>query len=463
MSTRFSGAESASTEPAPKAVLPPPGAVRRTVIGATIGNILEWYDYFVYGTLAGLVIPQLFFPGTDRLVGMIAGFSTFFVGFAARPIGAMIFGHIGDSKGRKNSLLISLLVMAGSSTLIGFLPTYAQIGWFAPLLLVLLRFCQGIGVGGEWGGAVVLSAESSPKRRRGLVTALVEVAAPVATLLAVSAVSLSSGISLGNFAGSSLTAGWRWPFYASILIAGVAMYLRFRIHESPEFLSRAAERKSAANEGKRSHPPIVELFKTQPAEVILATLLRAAENSSYYIFTTFAIPLGVLYAGLQEQTIYNTITIASAVCIPFLVFSGWLSDKIGRTRVYAGSAVLMIVLVIAFFLMMQSGINVVVVGAFVFSLVPWALHYGSQPALILESFSTGHRYSGASIGYQLASPLWGGLSPLIATLLAAVNVWLVAVYLIVLCIITIAATLYLRVLVRRKGILGVPAPLTPLE
>jgi MFS transporter, MHS family, shikimate and dehydroshikimate transport protein len=429
---------------------------RKAVIGSMVGNILEWYDYFVYGTLAGLVIPHLFFPETDTFVGMIAGFSTFFVGFLARPLGGIIFGHIGDSRGRKSSLILSLLVMAGASLLIGFLPTYEQVGWWAPALLVLLRFVQGIGVGGEWGGAVILSAESSPKKRRGFVTALVETAAPVATLLAVFSVSVSSNLSGANFNGSDLTAGWRWPFYASVLIALVAFYLRRKVDESPEFLAALEERKAlgTTKNAPKERIPLVRLFKTQGTEVALAALLRAAENSSYYIFTTFAIPLGVLYANLAEQTLYDTITIASALCIPFLVFSGWLSDKIGRTRVYVGSAVLMIVLTVAFFLTLQSGVTTLIIVGFAMSLIPWALHYGAQPALILESFKTDQRYSGASLGYQIGSPVWGGLSPLIATLLAAINVWLVAVYLVVLCLITIGATLYLRATVKRKGVLG---------
>ena len=416
-----------------------PRKVKDAVVGATVGNILEWYDYFVYGTLAGLVFPALFFPDASPLIGTISAFATFFVGFLARPLGGIIFGHFGDKYGRRNTLLASLLTMCVSSLAIGLMPTFSQIGIWAPVLLVVARFFQGIGVGGEWGGAVILASEWAPNSRRGLVTSFVEVAAPAATLLAVGAVGASSALSGEAFGDSDLTAGWRWPFYMSVFIAMVGLYLRSRVEESPEFEEAKATREAT----QETHSPLRSLLRRQWREVILCTMLRAAENSSYYIFTTFSIPLAIMFVGLGEQTILNCIAIASAVCIPFLLFAGHLSDRIGRTRVYVGSAAFVAIAAVGFFATLQFGNEALIIIAFCGSLIPWALHYGAQPALIIESFGVLQRYSGASIGYQVASPLWGGLSPLIATLLIQVSMWLVAGYLAVLCALTIAATLLL--------------------
>jgi MFS transporter, MHS family, shikimate and dehydroshikimate transport protein len=424
-----------------------PREVKSAVLGATVGNILEWYDYFVYGTLAGLVFPALFFPDVDPLVGTIASFSTFFVGFLSRPLGGIIFGHFGDKYGRKNTLLASLLTMCVASLAIGLMPTFAQIGIWAPIFLVVFRFMQGIGVGGEWGGAVVLAAEWAPKTRRGLVTSFVEIAAPVATLLAVGTVSASSALSGDNFGGISWASGWRWPFYASVIIAVIGLYLRLRVKESPEF----EEAKAIHRDDPEAATPLRSLLRHQWREVLLCVSLRAAENSSYYIFTTFAIPLAVLFVGLGEQTILNAVAIASAVCIPFLLYSGHLSDRLGRARVYMGSAAFVAVATIAFFTTLQFGTEEIIFLAFCGSLIPWAVHYGAQPALILESFGVLQRYSGASIGYQTGSPLWGGLAPLIATVLVQVSMWLVAGYLVLLCVLTIIATLIL-VKIRAKDI-----------
>ncbi|WP_157625803.1 MFS transporter [Mycobacterium sp. 155] len=432
-----------------------PRQIKRAVLGAAVGNILEWYDYFVYGTLAGLVFPTLFFPEADRLTGTVASFATFFVGFLARPIGALIFGHFGDKHGRKNTLLVSLLIMCGGSLAIGLLPTYNHVGIWAPILLVVFRFVQGVGVGGEWGGAVTLAAEWAPNNRRGLVTSFVELAAPIATLIAVAAVSVSSALSGENFDASNWTAGWRWPFYASIVIAVIGFYLRMKVDESPEFLAAKETQAKDVAKGAEAKTPLIVLLRTQWREVILCAMLRAAENSSYYIFTTFAVPLAVLYVGMKEQTILNTITIASAVSIPVLLYAGHLSDRLGRAKVYMGSAVFMMFATIVFFGVLQWGGSAIIIAAFCLSLVPWAAHYGAQPALILESFNTLQRYSGASLGYQIASPLWGGLSPLIATLLLSISVWLVAGYLIALCIMTIVATAILvRVVKRSFGVAG---------
>jgi MFS transporter, MHS family, shikimate and dehydroshikimate transport protein len=414
-----------------------PAAVKRAVIGATVGNILEWYDYFVYGTLAGLVFPALFFPDADPFVGTIASFATFFVGFLSRPLGGIIFGHFGDKYGRKNTLLASLLTMCVGSLAIGLMPTYNVIGIWAPVILVIARFIQGVGVGGEWGGAVILAAEWAPNSRRGLVTSFVEIAAPVATLLAVGAVAASSALSGPTFDDTSLLAGWRWPFYVSVLIAIVGFYLRTKVDESPEF--EAA--KAARNESKEAKSPLRSLMRKQWREVLLCTGVRAAENSSYYIFATFSIPLAIMFVGLAEQTILNALAVASAVSIPFLLYAGHLSDKVGRTRVYVASAAFVAISTVGFFAVLQFGNEALIIVAFCGSLIPWALHYGAQPALIIESFGVLQRYSGASIGYQVASPLWGGLSPLIATLLAKVSPWLVAGYLVVLCGVTIAATI----------------------
>ncbi|MFC9549931.1 MFS transporter [Rhodococcus sp. NPDC056960] len=424
-----------------------PRKVKTAVVGATVGNILEWYDYFVYGTLAGLVFPALFFPDVDPFIGTVASFSTFFVGFLARPLGGIIFGHFGDKYGRKNTLLASLLTMCAGSLAIGLMPTFDQIGLWAPVLLVVARFVQGIGVGGEWGGAVILASEWAPKTRRGLVTSFVEIAAPVATLLAVGAVSLSASISGDTFDDTGLTAGWRWPFYISVLIAVVGFYLRSKVDESPEF----EEAKATRGDTKEANSPLRSLMRKQWREVLLCTALRAAENSSYYIFATFSIPLAIMYVGLAEQTILNALAVASGICIPFMLYAGHLSDRIGRTKVYVGSAAFMALATIGFFATLQFGSEALIIVAFSGSLIPWALHYGAQPALIIESFGVLQRYSGASIGYQVASPLWGGLSPLIATLLVQINPWLVAAYLVVLCGLTIVATLLL-VRVRAKAL-----------
>ena len=381
------------------------------ILGAsTIGTAIEWYDFFLYGFLAATVFPKLFFPELDPVAGTIAAFTTNFVGFLARPIGGAFFGWFGDRVGRKSTLIATLLLMGIATALMGLLPGYAQIGLAAPLLLSILRFLQGAGVGGEWGGSVLLSMEFGDDRRRGFWTSWPQTGVPVGLALSALAVLAFQALFPGT---AFFTIGWRIPFLLSAVLIIVGLYIRLRILETPAF-------RRVKQEGRVSHIPVLEVFRHYWREIILSALLRSAEQAPFYIFTTFLLAYGVKVLKLSTNLLYAGLVITAIISFVMMPTYSAISDRVGRKRWYMIGCVLMAAFAFPYFFLLQTKMSVIVVIAIVLSISffhDWL--YGPQAALISERFGTSLRYSGASLGYQLASITAGGPAPIIATYLVA--------------------------------------------
>ena len=385
--------------------------LRKAVIASTIGTAIEWYDFFLYGTAAGLVFGKLFFPNQDVLTGTLLSFGTYFIGFAARPIGAAIFGHYGDRIGRKATLIATLMFMGLATFFIAFVPTYASIGIWGAVLLTVLRAFQGIGVGGEWGGSILMSMEwSRTHGQRGLVASWPQFGVPCGLLLSTLAVGVFSAWSGDQFA----VWGWRIPFALSIILVGIGLWIRLGILETPVF-------QKLLDSNKIEKAPILEVIKKQPKEIILSALLRMSEQAPFYIFTAFVFSYTVGTLKMSRDFILAAVMVAACVSFITIPLSGHISDRIGRKKMYMIGVVLMGLFGFLYFGMLGTVIPSVVFIAIVLSLIPHDIQYGPQAALIAESFTPRLRYSGASLGYQLASLIAGGPSPIIAT-------WLFATY-----------------------------------
>jgi metabolite-proton symporter len=430
------------------------GQVRRALLAGTVGTSIEWYDFFLYGTAAALVFPELFFPKSSHYAGALASFAIYAVGFAARPVGAAIFGHWGDRIGRKATLISTLLLMGIASVLIGVMPTYNSIGIWAPALLVVLRLLQGIGVGGEWGGSVTLSMEWGNPRRRGLIASLPQAGVPIGLLLSTGAVTLCSHLTGNGFD----TWGWRIPFLASVLLIGIGLWVRMGVLESPLF-AREVEAKRVERQ------PIVEVIKRNPREIVLSALLRMSEQMPFYIFTVFVLEYATEDLGFKKTFATNGVMVAAALALVLVPLFGHLSDKFGRKRVYITGAVLTFAWAIPYFALLNTKQPGLVFAAIALSLIPHNMQYGPQAALIAESFPTRLRYSGAGIGYQLASVVAGGPAPLMAVyLLHTFNSTLpIALYIMAGAVVTVIATVLLpepgRAAVAREFEEGAEAPI----
>jgi len=384
--------------------------LRKAVIASTIGTAIEWYDFFLYGTAAGLVFGKLYFPNQDPLSATLLAFGTYFIGFIGRPIGAAIFGHYGDRIGRKATLIATLLCMGLATFAIAFVPTYASIGIWGAVLLTVLRMIQGIGVGGEWGGSVLLAMEwSRTHNQRGLVASWPQFGVPCGLLLANLAVlAFSAWVSGDDF----LTWGWRIPFALSIVLVGVGLWIRLGIMETPVF-------QAVLDKEKTEKAPVLEVIKRQPRQIILSALLRMSEQAPFYIFTAFIFAYAVGTLHMSRNLILGAVMVAACVSFVTIPLSGHISDKIGRRNMYLIGVVLMGLFGFLYFGMVDTAIPSAVFIAIVISLIPHDIQYGPQAALIAESFTPRLRYSGASLGYQLASLIAGGPAPLIATALFA--------------------------------------------
>ncbi len=407
--------------------------LRKAVIASTIGTAIEWYDFFLYGTAAGLVFGKLFFPNSDPLSATLLAFGTYFIGFVGRPIGAAIFGHYGDRIGRKATLIATLLCMGLATFAIAFVPTYSSIGIWGGILLTVLRMIQGIGVGGEWGGSVLLAMEwSRTHNERGLMSSWPQFGVPCGLLLSTLAVTVFSSLAPDDF----LTWGWRVPFAISIVLVGIGMWIRLGIMETPVF-------QEVLKNNKVEKAPVLEVIKQQPKEIILSALLRLSEQAPFYIFTAFVFAYAVGTLKMDRNFILTAVMGAACVSFFTIPISGYLSDRIGRKNMYLIGVVTMGLFGFLYFGMIDSGAPYLVFIAIVLSLIPHDMQYGPQAALIAEAFTPRVRYSGASLGYQLASLIAGGPAPLIATsLFAAYHTGTaVAIYIAICAVISFIATL----------------------
>ncbi|WP_081769047.1 MFS transporter [Herbaspirillum sp. RV1423] len=383
--------------------------LRRTVVTSLIGQVLEWYDFFLYGTAAALVFGKLFFPiGADPLLGTIAAFGGFAVGFVARPIGGILCGHIGDRYGRKSVLLITLLVMGLATLCMGLLPTYEQIGIAAPILLVGLRVLQGLAAGGEWSGSILMINESAPAHRRGFFSAFSPAGACLGFVLSSGAFLAVQSLPVDDF----MRYGWRIPFLFSVILVIVGFYIRARVPESADF-ARISERKAQVK------APILQVLRNNPGQVLKVFGLRFGEGGASYLFFAFSLTYGK-FIGLSNSLVLTGLTISMLLLIPSSLFFGHLSDRIGRKPVYIAGALGMTLIAFPFFWMLNSGATVWVMTALILanSVVLGALE-GTQPAYMCELFDTRVRFSGLGLGRELSSVLGGGLSPVIAASLLA--------------------------------------------
>src|SRR5215213_5154444 len=414
-----------------------PGRLRRVVAASMIGTTIEWYDFFLYGSAAALVFNKLFFPSFDPFVGTLLAFATYAVGFVARPLGGIVFGHYGDRIGRKRLLMLSLILMGVATVLIGLLPTYGRIGIWAPAGLILLRLVQGFAVGGEWGGAVLMAAEHGDSARRGFWASWPQAGVAAGSLLSAGVLALMAGIqSEADF----IAWGWRVPFILSVVLVVVGWYIRNRVSESPMF---EAELDEAAIPPKL---PALDVIRERPLAILLGSGLRVGENISYYILTVFSLPYLVDVAAETRSTALDALLIAASVQFFAIPLLARLSDRIGRRPVYALGAFGLAAFIFLFFGMLSSGEPTTIVAAIVIGLVLHSAMYGPQAAFITELFPTRIRYSGVSIAYQLTSIVAGSLAPIIALWLygkydSAVTV---AIYVGIACVISGLSALLAR-------------------
>jgi metabolite-proton symporter len=406
--------------------------LRRAVIASTIGTAIEWYDFFLYSTVTGLVFAKLFFPHSDPWVGTLEAFAIYAVGFAARPVGAAIFGHYGDRIGRKSTLIATLMLMGIATFAVALVPTYESIGVWGAVILTVLRFIQGVGVGGEWGGSVLMSMEwARTDRSRGFIASWPQFGVPCGLFLANLAVLAFSQMSGEQF----LSWGWRIPFALSLILVGVGLYIRLGILETPVFSKLVAERKI-------ERAPMLAVIQQYPKEILLSALARMSEQAPFYVFTAFVFSYGTGTLHVSRDFLLTAVLAASMLSFVSIPFFGHLSDRIGRKNMYMIGAAVTGVFGFIYFGMLDTGSMPIIFLAIILSLIPHDMQYGPQAALIAESFTGRLRYSGSSLGYQLASVIAGGPAPLIAA-------WLfgtyhspvpIAIYIAVCAVITLLAT-----------------------
>jgi MFS family permease len=406
--------------------------LRRAVIASTVGTTIEWYDFLLYGTVTALVFGKLFFPKSDPVVGVLEAFSVFFIGFVGRPIGAFIFGHWGDRIGRKATLIVTLLVTGIATVAVGLVPGYDRIGIWGAILLTTIRLVQGIGVGGEWGGSVLLAMEwAHTNKNRGFLSAWPQFGAPAGLFLANCAVLFFSWYSGDQF----LVWGWRIPFFLSAIMVAVGLWIRLGIMETPVF-------RRILDEERTERVPVLEVWKRQPKQIILTALLRLPEQAPGYIVGAWIFTYATGVLGFSRDFVLLGVISQTILGFIWVVFAGHFSDYIGRKNMYMLGAAFMGVFGFVYIAMLNTGVPWIVFAAIAISLLPVMTQYGPEAALIAESFTPRLRYSGTSIGYQLASVIAGGPSPFIATWLFATygSAWPIAIYIAICAVIGIVAT-----------------------
>jgi MFS family permease len=406
--------------------------LRRAVIASTVGTAIEWYDFFLYSTVTGLVFAKLFFPHSDPWVGTLEAFGIYAVGFVARPIGAAIFGHYGDRIGRKSTLIATLLLMGLATAAVAIVPTYASVGIWGAVILTILRFIQGVGVGGEWGGSVLMSMEwARTNHSRGLIASWPQFGVPCGLFLANLAVLALSQMSGEQF----LSWGWRIPFALSLILVGVGLYIRLGILETPVFAKLLAERKV-------ERTPMLTVIKEHPKEIALSAFARMAEQAPFYIFTAFVFSYGIETLHVSRNFLLTAVLTASVLSFVSIPVFGHVSDLIGRKNMYMLGAITTGIFGFIYFALLHTGSEPVIFFAIILSLIPHDMMYGPQAALIAESFTGRLRYSGSSLGYQLASIIAGGPAPLIATWLFGTfhSATAIAGYIAICAVISLVAT-----------------------
>lgn len=406
--------------------------LRRALIASTIGTLIEWYDFLLYGTVSALIFGKLFFPHSSPIIGVLEAFSVFFIGFVGRPIGAAIFGHWGDRIGRKATLIATLLVTGISTVAVGLVPTYASIGIWGAVVLTVIRLVQGIGVGGEWGGSVLLAMEwARTTKNRGFLTSWPQFGAPAGLFLANLAVLFFSWLSGDQF----VTWGWRIPFFISIVMVGIGLWIRLGILETPVF-------QRVVDEERVMRVPVLEVLKRQPKQVILSALLRMPEQAPGYIVGAFIFTYGTTVLGVSRDFLLVAVLVQCALGFMWVVCAGSLSDRVGRKNMFMIGCVFVAVYGFIYFALLDTKVPALIFIAVALSLLPIMTCYGPEAALIAESFTPRLRYSGTSLGYQLASIIAGGPSPFIATALFATfhSSLPIALYMVLCAIIGIVST-----------------------
>jgi metabolite-proton symporter len=384
---------------------------RRAALGSFAGTTLEWYDFFVYGTTAALVFGHVFFPTQEGVLGTLAAFATFAVGFIARPLGSILFGHFGDRLGRRNVLVVTLLIMGGATVLIGAIPSYGSIGAWAPILLTACRIAQGVALGGEWGGAALLSVENAPAGRRGLFGSSTQIGSPAGLLLASLAIAGAWAISGDAFDQW----GWRLPFLASVVIMIAGLLIRRGLAESKDFTKEVREVGTPT-------VPVVEVLRDDWRSVLLGAGLAAANNALYYTVATYTLAYVTGTLGVPKEQTINHLTIVSVCYLISIPLFGWLSDKVGLRRQVAVAAVIAALFVFPYFAMIETGTSWTILLAMVLGLaVVQSAAYAPQPAVYAELFPARTRYTGASLAYALPTTIVGGTAPFLATWLFSVT------------------------------------------
>jgi MHS family shikimate/dehydroshikimate transporter-like MFS transporter len=409
----------------------------KIVLASTFGTIIEWYDFFIYGTAAATIFGRTFFPSSDAVVSTLAAFSVFAVGYIARPIGGIIFGHYGDRIGRRSMLVLSILMMGVGTFLVGCLPSYDQIGILAPILLIALRIIQAIGLGGEWGGAVLMVAETAPPNQRGLFGSIVQMGNPVGRLIATGVFALATRMPGSDF----LAWGWRVPFLASAFLVVVGVFIRTRLEETPAF-----ERMRAAKQTAKM--PLLEVLSSHRRETLIAIGLKVTEVAWVNVLSVFAVAYLTKQLGMSTAFILGSVTAATFVELAVMPATGWLSDRIGRRPLYLFGTIFGAVFAFPLFWMLQTREPILVFMAIVIGIsvcqgIVFALHASFMP----ELFGTKVRYSGISLGFQIGAAIGGGITPLLAAAVAGWSngaTWPISTFMILLSVATVVAVLSSR-------------------
>lgn len=412
--------------------------MRKVAMTSLAGTSIEWYDFFLYGTAAAIIFPIAFFPqDLPPMVLLIISFSTFAVGFIARPLGGIVFGHFGDRVGRKRTLVVALMMMGVATTLIGLLPTYDSIGLAAPLCLVLLRFIQGLAVGGQWGGAMLLVTESAPADKRGWYGAYAQAGAPMGVILAnLAFISVSASMSDEAF----LAWGWRLPFIASILLIAISLYIQLRMEDTEAFKALQAEQAAIPQQAVAERSPVFEAMRRYPRRILLAAGAFLSVQVTFYILIAFVIAYGLNSptVDLTRDELLVSVLVAAAIMMPAQFYFSGLSDRVGRKQIYRWGAILTGIWGFAIFPLVDTGMPIMITLAVTMGMVLLGMQYGPQAAYFTELFATEVRYSGASLGYQIGAILGGALAPTIAVLLwQELGIIYVSVYILVAALLTL--------------------------